>query len=73
MGNDETFIDYLHTMNVDTSDTYRLYMNTIRTNPRFALTFYAMRTNPQSVLTFYAKTYPEHYIAWQAKKRMLEQ
>lgn len=60
MGNDETFIDYLHTMNVDTSDTYRLYMNTIRTNPQF-------------VLTFYARAYPEHYIAWQAKKRMLEQ
>lgn len=58
MESDETFMWYLHSRGIDTSEAQKLYL-------------IAMRDKPEFIVSFYAKLFPEEYIAWETKKRIL--
>lgn len=58
MESDDTFAWYLHSCGIDMAAAYGKYLE-------------ALKANPQFILRFLADLYPEEYIAWRAKRRIM--
>lgn len=58
MGNDATFIWYLKSCGIDIEAAQQQYLAMLKNKPEY-------------IVHFYAKLYPDEFIAWKAKNRII--